>query len=89
MSVNIELLWQALKTFLSCLVKPTNKGELRYTENKFILNKFPSRCNLSFLYKVKNSYFAKRIPLEKDKSFLYSDYEVTLVTAYREGWLER
>ena len=31
--------------------------KLQYTESKFILNKFPSRCDRCFLNKVKNSYF--------------------------------
>ena len=35
-----------------------------------------------FSYEVRNSYFDERIPLENDKSFIYSDYKVPLVTAY-------
>ena len=35
-----------------------------------------------FIYEVGNSYFDKWIPLENGKSFIYSDYEVTLVIAY-------
>ena len=38
-----------------------------------------------FIYEVGNSYFDKWIPLENSKSFIYSDYEVTLVIAYWEG----
>ena len=38
-----------------------------------------------FLYVVRNSYIDERISLENDKSFIYSDYKVALVTAYREG----
>ena len=46
------------------------------------------------IYEVRSSYFDKWIPLENDKSFnIYSDYEVTLVIAFREGqfewWLQR
>ena len=32
-----------------------------------------------FFNRVTNSYFDKRIPLENDKSILYSDYEVVVV----------
>ena len=46
------------------------------TENKFILNGFPCRCDGCF-YEVTN--FDKRIPLENYKSFIYSDYEVAVV----------
>ena len=54
--------------------------ELRYTENKFILNGFPSGCDECFFFnRVTNSYFDKRIPLENDKSIIYSDYEVAVV----------
>ena len=54
--------------------------ELRYTENKFILNGFPSGCDECFFFnRVTNSYFDKRIPLENDKSIIYSDYEVEVV----------
>ena len=42
-----------------------------------------------FIYEVGNSYFDKWIPLENNKSFLYSDYEVTLVIAYWEGWFKQ
>ena len=46
-----------------------------------------------FLYEAGNSYFNKRILLKNDKSFINSDYEVALVTAYRERqfewWLKR
>ena len=51
---------------------------LRHTKNKFILVKFPTRCDgCFFLYKVRKSYFL----FENDKSFIYFDYEVALVTA--------
>ena len=63
----------------SALADPT---ELRYTENKFILNGFPSHCDGFFFFffnRVTNSYFDKRIPLENDKSIIYSDYEVVVV----------
>ena len=59
--------------------------ELRYTEDKFILNGFPRHCDgcyfilFYFFNRVTNSYFDKRIPLENDKSILYSDYEVVVV----------
>ena len=55
--------------------------ELRYTENKFILNGFPSHCDGCFFFfnREKNSYFDKRNPLENDKSIIYSDYEVIVV----------
>ena len=54
--------------------------ELRYTENKFILNGFPSGCDECFFFnRVTNSYFDKRIPLENEKSIIYSDYEVEVV----------
>ena len=32
-----------------------------------------------FFNRVTNSYFDKRIPLENDKSIIYSDYEVEVV----------
>ena len=32
-----------------------------------------------FFNRVTNSYFDKRIPLENNKSILYSDYEVVVV----------
>ena len=35
------------------------------------------------------SYFDERIPLESDKSFIYSNYEVPSVTAYWEGQFEQ
>ena len=37
---------------------------------------------------VRNSYFDEWIPLENDKSFIYTDYEVALVVAFWEGWFE-
>ena len=42
-----------------------------------------------FKYEVGNSYFDKWIPLENGKSFICSDYEVTLVIAYWEGWFKQ
>ena len=42
-----------------------------------------------FIYEVGNSYFDKWIPLKNGKSFIYSDYEVTLVIAYWEGWFKQ
>ena len=36
-----------------------------------------------FLYKVRNSYFDKRILSENEESSIYLDYEVT---AYQKGW---
>ena len=35
--------------------------------------------NVFFFNRVTNSYFDKRIPLENDKSIIYSDYEVEVV----------
>ena len=37
------------------------------------------------IYEVRNSYFDEWIPLENDKSFIYTDYEVALVVAFWEG----
>ena len=42
-----------------------------------------------FSYEVRNSYFDERIPLENDKSSIYSDYKVPLVTAYWECRFEQ
>ena len=41
-----------------------------------------------FLYVVRNSYIDERISLGNDKSFIYSDYKVKLVTAYQEDQFE-
>ena len=41
------------------------------------------------LHEVRNSYFNKRIPLENDRSILYSDYEVALVcNSLKSDWNE-
>ena len=40
------------------------------------------------IYEVRNSYFDEWIPLENDKSFIYTDYEVALVVAFWEGWFK-
>ena len=41
------------------------------------------------IYEVSNSYFDEWIPLENDKTFIYTDYEVALVIAFWEGRFER
>ena len=37
------------------------------------------------IYEVGNGYFDEWIPLENDKIFIYTDYEVALVIAFWEG----
>ena len=63
--------------------------ELQYTEDKFILNKFPSVVTYVSIYEVRNIYFDEWILLENDKSFIYTDYEVALVLAFWEGWFKQ